>query len=85
MCMRFLVWSYYYHAILPTKADSYRDCGRFSASDAERLDGMKDTLFRCFEEESVRNACQQFMLAKVRQEPCPWTQAELDAVFAKEK
>lgn len=84
MCMRFLVWSYYYHDIMPEQGRSYRACGRFSPADAERLDGLKDMLFRCFEEQSVVNACRQFRLAKERREPCPYTQAELDAMFARE-
>lgn len=85
VCMRFLVWSYYYHDIMPQKAQSYKACGKFSDSDAERLDELKTMLFKCFEEQSVVNACRQFQLAKVRQEPCPFTKAELDMMFAEEK
>lgn len=84
VCMRFLVWSYYYHAVMPEKEKSYREYDLFDEEDAKRMDELKEMLFRCFEEGSVRNACQQFQLAKIRQEPCPWTQAELDAMFAKE-
>lgn len=85
VCMRFLVWSYYYHDILPQPAVSYKACGNFSDADSERLDELKDMLFRCFEEQSVVNACRQFQMAKVRHEPCPFSQAELDMMFAKEK
>lgn len=85
MCMRFLVWSYYYHDIIPQKSVSYKSCGLFSDADAERLDELKATLFKCFEETSVFNACKQFQLAKVRQEPCPFSQSELDNMFAKIK
>ena len=84
VCMRFLVWSYYYHDVLPEKEVSYKVCGKFSDSDSERLDELKAMLFKCFEEQSVVNACKQFQLAKVRQEPCPFPQAELDSMFSKE-
>lgn len=84
VCMRFLVWSYYYHNVMPEKAVSYSACGKFSDADAARLDELKDMLFKCFEEQSVMNACRQFQLAKVRKEPCPFTQEELDMMFAEE-
>ena len=84
VCMRFLVWSYYYHDIMPEKSVSYKKCGKFSEADAIRLDELKAMLFKCFEEQSVVNACNQFRLAKVRQEPCPFTQSELDQMFAPE-
>lgn len=84
-CMQFLVWSYYYHGIMPSKGVSYADCGLFSDEDARRLDGVKDTLLLCFTEESVSNACAQFRMAKVRNEPCPFPQSALDAMFAKVK
>ena len=81
--MQFLVWSYYYHNVMPEKNMSYKACGLFSEADAERLDELKEMLFKCFEEESVVNACKQFQLAKVRQEPCPFPQDALDNMFAK--
>ncbi|MCQ2222730.1 MAG: hypothetical protein MJZ35_02955 [Bacteroidaceae bacterium] len=83
MCMRFLVWSYYYHNVMPEKNRSYEACGLFSDNDVRRLDELKDMLFRCFEEQSVFNACKQFQLAKVRGEACPFPQSELDRMFAK--
>lgn len=85
VCMRFLVWSYYYHDVIPQKGSSYSDCGKFTVEDSERLDVLKEMLFKCFEEDSVMNACRQFQMAKLRQEPCPFSQAELDMMFAKEK
>lgn len=85
VCMRFLVWSYYYHGVLPQKGVSYRCCGKFTDADCQRIDQLQAMLFQCFEETSVKNACQQFQLAKVRQEPCPFAQSELDLMFAKEK
>lgn len=85
VCMRMLVWSYYYHDVMPQKEVSYKQCGKFTDADAEHLDELKDMLFKCFEEQSVVNACKQFQLAKIRQEPCPFPQSELDKMFAQEK
>lgn len=85
VCMRFLVWSYYYHDVMPQPSVSYKACGKFSDTDSKRLDELKSMLFKCFEEQSVANACRQFQMAKVRQEPCPFSQADLDNMFAKEK
>lgn len=83
--MQFLVWSYYYHDVMPQKAVSYKECGKFSDADAERLDELKEMLFKCFEESSVLNACKQFQMAKIRKEPCPFPQSQLDKMFATEK
>jgi hypothetical protein len=85
VCMQFLVWSYYYHDVIPQKDVSYAACGRFVAKDVARLDELKDTLFKCFQEDSVLRACQQFQLAKHRGEPCPFSQQSLDVMFASEK
>lgn len=85
VCMRFLVWSYYYHDVIPGKAVSYKACGKFSDADSQRLDELKDMLFKCFEEQSVFNACKQFQMAKIKNEPCPFPQTELDSMFAKEQ
>ena len=85
VAMQFMVWSYYYHDVLPEKNVSYSKCGKFSEEDVKRLDELKDMLFKCFEEESVNNACKQFQLAKVRQEPCPFPQSTLDNMFASER
>lgn len=82
VCMRFLVWSYYYHDVVPEKNVSYSKCGKFAPVDVVRLDELKETLFLCFEEQSVNNAISQFRMAKMRNEPCPFSQQELDAVFA---
>ncbi|MBO4736286.1 MAG: hypothetical protein J5614_07805 [Paludibacteraceae bacterium] len=84
VCMRFLVWSYYYHDIRPAKNISYKECGKFSDADAAHLDELKEMLFKCFEEDSVERACDQFYKAKMLQEPCPFPQSELDMMFAKE-
>lgn len=85
VCMRFLVWSYYYHDVIPEKGVSYGACGKFSEEDVIRLDELKEMLFKCFEENSVHNACKQFQRAKIINEPCPFPQEELDNMFAHEK
>lgn len=85
VCMRFLVWSYYYHDIVPQPERSYASYNLFSAADAQRLDELKATLFRCFEPQSVANACDRFRMAKEAHEPCPFPQEELDSVFAHEQ
>ncbi len=84
-CMQFLVWAYYYHDILPEKDVSFSKCGKFSEADCQRLDELKDMLFKCFEEQSVFNACKQFQMAKMRNEPCPFPLSALDNMFAREK
>ena len=85
VCMQFLVWSYYYHGVMPQKNVSYAECGLFAAKDVVRLDELKDTLFNCFEEDSVVRACHQFQLAKLRGEPCPFPMKTLDKMFAAEQ
>ena len=85
VCMQFLVWSYSYHGVMPQKDVSYAKCGLFADKDVERLDELKATLFKCFEEDSVVRACQQFQLAKHRGEPCPFSQQMLDRMFAAER
>ncbi len=84
LCMQFIVWSYYYHTILPKENESYKECGCFTDEDAERLDALKETMFKCFTQESVTNACFHLLRAKNSDEPCVWSQEELDAKFAKE-
>ena len=84
VAMQFMVWSYFYHDVMPEKNVSYAKCGKFSAADVKHLDELKEMLFKCFEEQSVFNACKQFQMAKVRHELCPFPQAALDNMFAKE-
>lgn len=83
VCMQFLVWSYYYHGVLPRKDVSYAESGMFAEKDVVRLDELKATLFKCFEEDSLMRACQQFQMAKLRGESCPFPQQMLDNMFAK--
>lgn len=84
VCMQFLIWSCFYHDIIPEKELSYTNSRKFSDDDARHLDELKNMLFKCFEEESVLSACHQLQLAKVRNEPCPYTQKQLDSMFAHE-
>lgn len=85
VCMRFLVWSYFYHDIRPERGISYKSYGKFSDKDVKNLDELKEMLFKCYEEASVERACDQFQMAKVLHEPCPYPQTELDNLFAHEK
>ena len=45
VCMQFLVWSYYYHGVMPQKDVSYAECGLFAEKDVASLDELKSTLF----------------------------------------
>ena len=82
VCMMFLVWSYYYHGVMPEKNVSYSECDLFHKDDIAKLDEIKSALFKCFEEESVIRACFQFRQAKKNGEPCPYPQDTLDKMFA---
>lgn len=84
LCMQFLVWTSYYHDIEPKRHTSYRECGRFSPMDCQRLDEIRDAVFRCFDEGAIQRSCQQIRLAKEKGEPCPYTQFQLDNIFARE-
>ena len=42
VCMQFLVWSYFYHDVMPEKNVSYKECGKFTDDDAERIDELKE-------------------------------------------
>ena len=33
VCMQFLVWSYFYHDVMPEKNVSYKEFGKFGAPD----------------------------------------------------
>ena len=85
VCMQFLVWSYYYHDVMPRKGVSFAGCGLFTDKDVARLDELNELLFKCFQEDSIERACMQFRLAKHRGEPCPFPQHSLDAMFAAEE
>ena len=84
VCMQFLVWSYYYHDVVPEAGVSYGESGKFVEADVRRLDGLKDMALKCYEAESVRRVCEQLRMAKMRGEACPWRQEELDEMFGRE-
>ena len=67
------------------KESVIEECGLFPEADIDRLDALQETLFKCFEEDSIVKACHQFRLAKLQNEPCPFSQDDLDRMFAKEK
>lgn len=83
-CLQFIVWSYYYHNILPISSCDYRSLCRFSPNDADRLNLIKNAIIEFYTEQSIKKACQNFDKAKEEGEPCPFTQQFLDAIFAKE-
>lgn len=85
VALQFMIWSYYYHDIMPASNMSYKDCGRFADEDVKRLDDFKSTLLKTFEESTVQMACKNFDSAKNDPSSCPFTQSDLDAKFAKEK
>lgn len=82
MCMKFMIWSYYYHGIMPNEKISYKACGMFSVSDVSKLDTIKDAIFRCYGRDSIVNMCKKFDMAKQLNEPCPFKREELDVLFA---
>ncbi len=84
-CMKFLVWSYYYHNITPEPDKSYGEYDRFTTEDVKKLDELKEAMFNCFEVSSVNNALRLFAKAKMTGEQCPYSQNELDNAFAHEK
>lgn len=83
MTMRFIIWSYYYHDIKPQKDVSYASYGLFAESDVDKLDFVKAALFKCYEEASLDRACLSWAHAKSLGEQCPYSQEELDEMFAK--
>lgn len=83
-CMQFIVWSYYYHNILPTSTCDYRSLCRFFPTDAERLNLIKNAVIDFYTEQSIKKACEQLDKAKEFGEHCPFTQQSLDTIFAEE-
>lgn len=82
--MQFLVWSFYYHGILPERAVSYGSYNKFAPRDVDKLDQLKAFLFKCFDDASVWRCCEQLTAARNHGEPCPFTQDMLDTMFARE-
>ncbi len=88
--MKFMTWASYYNGLdlVPEKsfADFMRD-GRylFAKEDAARLDRLKDVLFKCFEPSSVAKATAALKRAKELDEPCPFPEESLNALFGEIK
>lgn len=83
LAMKFLVWAAYYNGIVPAADTSFASYGCFSDADAQRLDRIKDALFKCFGNASVAGASAQMMKAKQLGEPCPFSEASLNELFGR--
>jgi len=81
MCMKFLIWSYYYYDIIPTSDFDFAECEKLSSELVLRLNNIKDMMLRCFTEDSVLRAVEQLRKAKMQNEVCPYSKIELDAIF----
>ena len=84
--MRFMTWASYYNGLDLTPGKSFADFSRngkrlFAKEEAARLDRLKGVLFKCFEPVSVANATAALKRAKALGEPCPFTEASLNALF----
>lgn len=82
-CMQFLVWSYYYHSIIPAREGVFSESGMFRPYDADNMDAICSKILIFYGEESIRRACRQFDKAKEVGEECPFSQEMLDTIFAK--
>lgn len=83
LAMKFLVWAAYYNGIVPEENRSFGTYGLFADIDAQRLDRIKDALFKCFGSASVAAACAQMKKAKQLGEPCPFGEESLNELFGK--
>lgn len=81
LAMKFLVWAAYYNGIVPAEDITFASYGVFSSADAQRLDRIKNALFKCFGSASVAGACAQMMKAKRIGEPCPFSETSLNELF----
>ncbi len=84
MCMKFLIWSYYYNNISPTADFNFEECKLFTPEQAFELNNIKRAMLLCFTEDSVVRAVEQLRMAKMKGEVCPFSKAELDAIFLKQ-
>lgn len=85
LAMKFLVWTAYYNGIVPAEDISFASYGCFSGTDAQRLDRIKDALFKCFGSTSVAGACSQMIKAKQLGETCPFSEASLNELFGRKQ
>lgn len=87
LAMKFLVWAVYYNGLELSEACSFLSyknndgTKKFAKADAERLDRIKDVLFKCFGASSVRNASLQMKKARELGEQCPFTLESLNQLF----
>lgn len=79
--MKFLVWAVYYNDLELEEDKSFASYGSFSVVDAQRLDHVKDALFKCFGAQSVANASFQMRKARQLGEPCPFSEVSLNELF----
>mgnify|MGYP007069883711 CR=1 FL=1 len=83
MCMKFLVWSYYYNDIVPTSDFKFEKSEMITEKQAEELNNIKQAMLLCFTEDSVMRAVGQLRQAKLNNEVCPFSKVELDSIFLK--
>lgn len=83
LCFQFLIWSYYYHSIMPSHKGAFISSGMFTPSDAERIEEIFSLILKFYDEDSIRQACKRLDTAKETESPCPYTQELLDMIFAK--
>lgn len=81
LAMKFLVWAVYYNDLELSEGMSFAAYGAFDDADAQRLDRVKDALFKCFGAQSVANASFQMRKARQLGEPCPFGEDALNALF----
>lgn len=81
LAMKFLVWAVYYNKLELGPERSFSSYGIFGKEDADRLDRIKEALYKCFGAQSVENASAQMRKAKELGEQCPFTRESLDEIF----
>lgn len=81
LAMKFLVWAVYYNELELDETRSFTSYGCFDIADAQRLDRIKDTLYKCFGAQSVANAGAQMKKARVLGETCPFSEDALNGLF----
>ena len=90
VAMKFLIWAAYFNGIEPEPSKSFGSYMKkgsgtplFSQADAERLDRLKEALFKCFDAPSVARSVAQLKQAKVNGEQCPFPEDMLNMMFGK--
>lgn len=83
LAMKFLVWAVYYNDLELAETHSFASYGEFSTVDVQRLDRIKDALFKCFGAQSVANASFQMRKARQLGEQCPFGEESLNELFGR--